>query len=351
MNARERVLAVLNDETPDTTPVDLWLVPELIQSLKSEFHVQTELDVYRRLGVDKIVWLGVPYVGKAPPTPPGSTGVNMWGIGFSAIQANTAAEYNEVSHRPLAGYEDPRELADYPWPSPDNFDYDAAVATARERSAEFVTLGPWVSLFEVYCGMRSLEEALIDTVANPEFVHAALDRIASIQGEMMHRFLKAAKGAVDMVFVSDDMGTQQSLLISPESFDEFLFPRLKKWTELIHDHGARVFFHTDGAAGALIPRLLDAGIDILNPIQHVCPGMERRSLKRDYGDRLIFHGGVENQRVLPFGTPAEVADETQSCLEQLGPDRYIPCSCHYAQADTPRENLTAMIETVKAFRA
>ena len=79
--------------------------------------------------------------------------------------------------------------------------------------------------------------------------------------------------------------------------------------------------------------------------------MDCKELKAKYGDKLIFHGGVENQKILPFGTAEEVAAETKQCLDELGPDGYLPCSCHFAQADTPIQNIMALIETVKQYRA
>lgn len=349
MNARSRVLATLNGQTPDRVPVDLWLVPELVEKLKETLGVDDELDIYRTLDVDKIVWLGVPYRGVQITDPNEKVKSNAWGVRFENVQASETAEYSEVSFRPLLGMDAAADLEGYPWPDPDGFDYATAATEAKRLATEFVTLGPWISLFEVYCSMRSLEEALMDTVANPDFVHAALDRIAWSQGEMARRFLDAAEGAIDMVFVSDDLGTQQSLLMSPAAFDEFLFPRLRDWCDMIHAHGAKVFFHTDGAAEPLIPRLIDAGIDVLNPIQHVCPGMDRRSLKAKYGSAISFHGGVENQQILPFGSPEEVAAETLACIRQLGPERYVPCSCHFAQADTPVDNILAMVETARGF--
>ena len=127
--------------------------------------------------------------------------------------------------------------------------------------------------------------------------------------------------------------------------------RLKNWCDLIHSYGKKVLYHTDGAVLPLIPGLIECGIDILNPIQHVCPGMDRANLKQQYGKDLIFHGGVENQRILPMGTVGEVIDETRKCLETLGKDGgYICCSCHNAQAGTPVENILAMIDTVKTYK-
>jgi len=350
MNARERVLAVLNRETPDRVPVDIWLVPELVQEFKKQLNVEDELDIYRKLDIDKIVWLGIPYKGVILKDPNEHQEINHWGVKYEAVQANQGVEYGEVSFNPLKGMETLEELDAYPWPDPDDFDYETAAEDAKELAKEFVTLGPWVSLFEVYCQMRGLEDALMDTVMNPEFLHKALGYIADSQGEMMRRFLVAAEGAIDLVFLSDDMGSQTSLLMSPDSFDEFLFPRMKKWCDMIHSFGAKVLFHTDGASEPIIPRLIEAGVDVLNPIQHVCDGMDCESLKAKYGDKIIFHGGVENQKILPFGSAEDVAVETRLCLDELGPGGYLPCSCHFAQAGTPIENIMALIETVQNYR-
>ncbi|THG69368.1 hypothetical protein E5981_01030 [Bacteroides faecichinchillae] len=112
----------------------------------------------------------------------------------------------------------------------------------------------------------------------------------------------------------------------------------------------KVLYHTDGAVFPLIPGLIECGIDILNPIQHVCSGMDRVNLKLQYGNDLIFHGGVENQRTLPMGTVSEVIEETKKCLDTLGKDGgYICCSCHNVQAGTPVENILAMVDTVKSY--
>lgn len=350
MNARERVLAVLNRQKPDRVPVDIWLAPELIGKFKKELGAADELDIYRKLGIDKIAWVGVPCKRMQHISPDPGEAVNHWGVRFKKIEAGGDAEYGEVVFNPLLELTDISRLESYPWPDPDDFDYETAAAQAGKLAEEFVTLGPWISIFEVYCQMRSLQEALMDIVAEPEFLHAALDKIAGIQGEMVRRFLTAAQGSVNMVFISDDLGTQQSLLISPSAFDEFIFPHLRNWCDLVHSFGAKVFFHTDGAAEPLIPRLIDAGIDVLNPIQHVCPGMDCRELKAKYGEKLIFHGGIENQSILPFGTPEEVAHETRKCLDELGPSGYLPCSCHFAQANTPPANIMAMIEAVQQYR-
>jgi len=347
MTPRERILATLQRQSVDQTPVDLWLTPEVLAGLKNHAGEQDELTLYGKIGVDKIVWI-FPGYGSDAFDPNESAGMDPWGVPTHTVKAGLAS-YQEYGTGPLADYVEPGELDRYElWPDPDKFSYASAKRAAeRARSFNFATMGPWVSHFEIYCHMRGMENALMDVVAEPEFLEATLERIDAIQTKMMHRFLGELGDLIDIVFISDDMGTQESQLISLDAWKRFFEPRLKNWTSLIHSYGKKVLFHTDGAIRDFIPHLIDAGIDILNPIQHVCPGMDRASLKRDFGDRVIFHGGVENQNILPFGSADDVRQEVKTCLETLGKGGgYIPCSCHNIQAGTPPENVIAMIEAV-----
>ena len=348
MTPHERILATLERRPVDRIPVDVWLTPEVLDKLRTHFGIEDEYELYRTMGVDKIAWV-FPGYGKERFDPNESEGTDPWGVPTETVRSGEAT-YVEFGTPPLGAYEEPKELDDYAlWPDPERFEYAAARAQAeRARSFGFATIGPWVSFFEVYCHLRGMENALVDVAAEPEFLSAALDRIESIQTREMQRYFAELGDCIDIVFISDDMGTQESQLISLEAWQEHFQPRLTRWCELVHQHGKKVLFHTDGAARPFVPYLVEAGVDILNPIQHICPGMDRESLKRDFGEQLIFHGGVENQHVLPHGTTEDVRRETQACLETLGQGGgYIPCSCHNIQAGTPVENVLSMIETVK----
>ena len=351
MNSRELILKILNREQVSRFPADIWLVPELMEQLKQDLGVLDDLDLYRKLEIDRIVFIGPEYKGPRPALISGATEVNAWGVQFAPQAAGSGATYLETLFQPLAQMDTVDELRRYPWPSPDDYDYERAAKFCRQISREFATIGPWCSLFEVYSQMRGLENALCDIYANADFMNYALDRLEEIQLAYFSRLQAACRGTLDLVFLSDDMGTQQSLLMSVDSFRHFIYPRLKRWCEAIHAGGSKVFFHSDGAIVELIPLLIEAGIDVLNPIQHVCPGMELDGLKNNFGDKLIFHGGVENQKILPFGTPEDVRAEVNLCLGTLGKDSrgYIPCSCHNIQAGTPLENIYAYIDAVKNY--
>lgn len=351
MTSHERLLATINRQPVDRIPVDVWLTPEVLASLMAHLGEQDEYALYRKLGVDKIAWV-FPGYGSDKFDPNASDGHDLWGVPTHRVQSGLAT-YQEFGEGPLARYDSPAQLDSYTlWPDPARFEYAAARQQAqRAREFGFATIGPWISHFEIYCHMRGMENALVDVIAEPEFLDAGLDRIEAVQTRMLERYLTELGDLIDIVFISDDMGTQESQLISTPAYVRHLKPRLRRWVELVHRHGKKVLFHTDGAARPFVPHLIDCGIDLLNPIQHICPGMDRAGLKRDFGSQVVFHGGVENQQVLPFGTVDDVRREVITCLETLGAGGgYIPSSCHNIQAGTPPANVIAMIETVHAWK-
>lgn len=357
MYSRERILATLNRQPVDRLPVDLWHTPEIAAALRRHFGVEDDFAMWQALGLDKIVWDFMEYKTDSSQRAGAQSGAGaengadrtMWGVPLKEIQAGEA-HYAEFGTAPLAGYDTPASLDAYPWwPQVDRFDYDGALALAQRACRDYAVIGPWVSLFEIYCQLRGLERSLMDLVENPELVEAILDRVEHIQTEMMKRFFARAVNHLDLVFISDDVAGQRSLLMSPRMWQRHLQPRLKRWCDLIHAHGLRVFYHTDGAARPLLKPLLECGVDVLNPIQHACSGMDLAELKKEFGSSVIFHGGVDNQFILSRGTVDQVRAEVRSCLRTLGAggEGFICCSCHNVQAGTPLENIFAMVETVQ----
>jgi uroporphyrinogen decarboxylase len=356
MTPKERILAVLNRQPVDRLPVDLWYTPEIAVALRQHFGVQDDSAMWQALGLDKIVWDFIDYKTEGGERAGAQSGAGaesggdrtMWGVPLRQIQAGEA-HYAEFGAAPLKGYDTPGSLAAYPWwPQLDRFDYDGAVALAERASRDYPVIGPWVSLLEIYCQLRGLERSMLDLCEKPKLVDAILDRVEDIQMAMMKRLFARGGKHLELVFISDDIAGQQALLMSPRMWAAHLQPRLKRWCDLIHAHGLRVFYHTDGAARPLLKPILDCGVDVLNPIQHACPGMDLAELKKEFGSRVIFHGGVDNQSILPRGTAEQVRAEVKECLRTLGAggEGFICCSCHNVQAGTPLENILAMVETV-----
>jgi uroporphyrinogen decarboxylase len=186
----------------------------------------------------------------------------------------------------------------------------------------------------------------MDMAVNPEIVHHCLDRLLHLGYENARRILEQIPGEVILSYVAEDMGGQEDLLFSPDSIREFLIPRMKKVIELVHQAGAFVFHHNDGSIRRIIPDMIEAGIDILNPIQWRCTNMDRAKLKQDFGDSVVFHGGMDNQQTLPFGTVDDVKEEVLENFRILGnKGGYILAPCHNIQTVSPPENIIAMYET------
>lgn len=143
---------------------------------------------------------------------------------------------------------------------------------------------------------------------------------------------------------------QHSLLLSPSTIRKLLLPRMTKIIELVHRFGKHVFHHDDGAIRLILPDLLAAGIDILNPIQWRCKGMEREALAKDFGAKVVFHGGMDNQQTMPFSSPEQIRNEVRKNIELFSKGKgYIVAPCHNLQANTPTSNVVALYEAIKEF--
>ena len=197
-----------------------------------------------------------------------------------------------------------------------------------------------------YCYLRGQEQGFIDLVDNPEIVHYCLGKLFELAYQNTLRIFETIPGKVMVTYVAEDLGGQDRLLFSRSQIREFLLPGMKRMMDLTRQHGSHVFYHSDGAIREILPDLIETGVQVPNPVQWRCAGMEREGLKRDFGDKLIFHGGVDNQYTLPFGTVEEVRQEVIDNYRILGEGGgYILAPCHNIQSVGPAENVVAMYET------
>ncbi|MGC8666886.1 MAG: uroporphyrinogen decarboxylase family protein [Chthonomonadales bacterium] len=340
MNSRERWLAVLRREKPDRTPMDYWGTWEASTRLMQHLGCSSMEDVYRMLHIDVPVSIGGRYVG--PPIPAGE---DVFGCRYRDIEYQGGV-YSEVVYCPLAGYGSVEEIErNYRWPSPDWWDYShipKVVSGNRDR----IIRGGGSEPFLIYKNLRGQEQGMMDLIEHPDIVHYCLEKLFDLAYEDTRRIYEAAGGEVHITYVAEDMGSETGLLFSPAQIREFLIPGMKRIIGLAHEAGAYVFHHNDGAIRAILPDMIEAGIDVLNPIQWRCRGMDREGLKRDFGSRLVFHGGVDNQYTLAFGTVEEVRKEVEENLRILGAGGgYILAPCHNIQAVSPPENIVAMYQT------
>jgi len=339
MTPRERWLAVLRRQKPDRVPMDYWATGEASEKLRKHLGCANDQELFARLHIDAPLTVGPKYVGPKPPE-----GSDIWGLKHTNVNYGTGT-YSECVYHPLAQYNSVEEIErNYTWPRPDWWDY-AEIPKQIAGKEHLPIRGGGSEPFLQYCALRGLEQGMLDLAMNPEIVHYCLDKLFGLAYEGTRRIYEAIPGKVMISYVAEDMGSQEGLMFSPASIREFLIPRMKRMIELAHSAGAYVFHHNDGACRAIIPDMIAAGIDVLNPVQWRCKGMEREGLKKDFGGKLVFHGGVDNQQTLPFGSVADVRQEVADNLRILGAGGgYILAPCHNIQAVSPPENIVAMYE-------
>jgi len=339
MSAKERYLAVLKREKPDRLPMDYWATPEATHRLCEFMRCDFE-EVARRLHIDKPYGVAGRYVG--PPIPQGQ---DIFGVKTRPVNYGTGI-YEELVYSPLAQYNSVDEIeANYNWPNPDWWDYSHLKEEATGLGDKIV-VGGGSEPFLRYKLLRGEQQAFTDLLVNPDIVTYCLDKLFNLAYENTRRIMETIPGVVNIVYVAEDLGGQTGLMFSLEQIRHFLFPGMKKMIDLTRQNGAFVFTHSDGAIRDVIPDLIQLGTQVLNPIQWRCPGMDRQGLKRDFGDRLVFHGAVDNQQTLPFGTVDDVRKEVAENIAILNEGGgYILAPCHNIQPITPPENIVAMYET------
>jgi len=340
MTANERWLAVLNREKPDRIPLDFWGTIETIIKLMQHLGCATFDEVIEKLHIDFPVTATPTYVGPQLPEDR-----DVYGCRYQMVDYGKGA-YREVVFHPLAQYSSVEEIENnYNWPTPDLYNYTGIPDQLKGNETRPVR-GGGSEPFLQYTFMRGMEQAYMDLVLHPDIVHYCLDQLFDFAYENTRRIFEQIPGQVTFSHVAEDLGSQDRLLFSLDHIQEFLLPRMKRMMDLVHESGAAVFTHSDGAIRPAIPSLIEIGMDMLNPIQWRCKGMEREGLKQDFGDQFIFHGGVDNQQTLAFGSTADVAGEVKDNIDILGTNGgYIIAPCHMIQVVSPPENVVAMYET------
>ena len=344
MSPRERILAAIEHRPTDAVPTDFWGVPEITDKLYKELGVTDVLGFAKALDMDKIITV-TPKL-KVPRR-------NMWDIEMRRIPLpGGQGYYEEPVREPLADCKSIAEIEkNYVFPSADMYDY-SDIPRQCELYRDYAIEGGYISLTYFYEMVRGTENMLMDMIAEPEIAEYILMRLQEFAHEHARRILEAGDGKIMISQVTDDMGTQNGLLCSPAMFDSYLRKYYDDNIAMVKSFGAKVFHHDDGAITAMLPWLMDRGIEMLNPIQWRLPGFDLKKLKAEYGSRLCFHGGVDNQWVMPFGTEEDVRKEVRYLLDELYCDQtgFIIAPCHNVQANTSVANVLAMYDEARRYR-
>ena len=372
MNHRERVLAALDHEEPDRTPIDFGgalsttIYYTAYERLRKYLGVETAPSVFmrrtrtvipdetvlERFDVDtRFLGLGS-YEGGPCRDIDEDSYVDEWG----ATWTKTGTHPYINTDGPFYGRKpDIADLESFDWPDPDNEGYYRGLAE-RARAlrqgtdcAIVLNLPNGVIHQGQFC--RGWGNWLKDLYRSPDYVGRMMDIMADHWIRVVGNALDAAGDNVDVVFFGDDMGSQQSTLFSPDLYRKLIKPRHRRMLDTLKARpDLKVVFHTCGAASALFGDLAEIGVDAVNPVQINARNMDPVRLKEDFGDRLTFWGGIDTQRILPSCTPDEVRAEVRRMIDIMGPGGgYVLNSVHNIQPDVPPENVVAMFEEARSY--
>lgn len=343
MNSRERVRAAILHLNPDRVPAAYEAVDGVTEKVMKYYGFKEYRQLIDKFNID-IIPVGPKYIGPKLRCYTNEKGeqvrTSYWGY-EETLHKTEVDSYPAVSYYPLKGVVTIEDVDKYSFPDPDWFDYsyvkkqcdkypDKAIITGHE--------GP----FHVATFLVGMEEFLVLMLEEPETAHYILDKMVAFELEYYKRIFEAAEGRIDILRPHDDYGTQLSLLFSVDMWREYFKENTKKLANLAHQYGAFYQQHSCGAIRDLIPDFIECGVDVLEPIQKV-QGLEPESLQAEFGGKITFHGGIDTQGLLPFGTPDEVRKETERFIKTLHQGGgYILMASQSFEGDVPVENIEAL---------
>ncbi len=357
MTSRERVSAALNHRKPDRTPRLLYgeligYVPAIAGLLQAHCGPKCPREYFE---------MDMTAVNPKPTHLPrerfrewlpdkarleGGIPVDEWGV----WRRPGGFEHFTHIESPLAGTDDFGRIKQFPWPDVDaSYRYEGMKDEVQKLQQQGVAVAGYAgSVFEQSWHIRGMENLLIDMMLRPEIAHYLLDRTAGLQKACA---VQMAKAGVDMIILGDDVAQQRGLMMSIATWREFLKGRLAATCRAAHEAkpDVKVFYHSDGNVEPLIPELIEAGIDVLNPLQPEC--VNPAEIKAKYGRQLAFFGTVSVQNSMPRGTSGQVRAEVLERIRTVGYDGgLVLAPAHVLSPEVPWENIVAFFEAADGMR-
>jgi len=371
LSPRERLQKAVRREQPDRVPLDLGgsatgiesvpykdllryfeLPAENITCFVRE-HAEPHEELLQKLSVDTRYLRIRPPHNYSREILPDNSYYDEWGIRWR--KPPSSFYWDPVEH-PFGGTASPAAVRRHNWPVIKD---PGRTAGLREKARQLYETTPYAlvadapmnGVFETCLLLRGYQAFLEDLIANRHFAFTLLEKVTGLLIELYQYYLEAIGPYVDVVMTTDDLGMQQSLLISPQMYREMIKPFQKEFFAAIKQKTkAALFLHSCGAIRPLIPDLIEIGVDIINPVQPTAKNMDTAELKAEFGRHITFWGAVDSQRTLVKGSPEDVAAEVRRRLRDLAPGGgYVLCASHNIQPGVSPQNIAAIYETANRF--
>ena len=338
MNSKERVHAALARKPVDRVPVFMWFHPSTARHLARLLEIPVS-QVGQAMGNDvQMTWVNNNYAMEGITHEHDGEGhVDEWGVRWVKQYF-----FNQIAGFPLARAARDEVLQyRFPYEHKDRLLHlmDPVAAAARDT---FIGCDISPCVFEMYWRLRGMEQTMLDMAADPDLAWTMFERCADFAVELGEAACE--RFPLDWLWAGDDVASQHSMLMSPATWRKLIKPHLQRTFAVGKSRGLWVAYHCCGALRPIIPDLIEIGLDVLNPIQANCPGMDALELKKEYGRHLTFMGGLDTQDVLPFGSVEQVRRATARLIEGMTCDGggYILAASHTSPPETPDENILAM---------
>ena len=342
MTSRERVLCAFAHEQPDRVPCWCGASVEFWDKAKHELQLDDE-GLSARFG-DDFRRVFAEYAGPhSPLRHPDATCRTVFGVERHGMG------YGQPLHHPLARVS-LADVHDYPWPDPSWMDVSKIRPAAQAWGGRYAILGgDWSPFWHDAIDLLGMETLYLEMHDEPELVDALMRHVVDYYAAVSRRIFDAADDVIDVFFIGNDFGSQTGPLLGPGLFNRFLLPHVERLIDLGHAYGLKTQLHCCGAIAPLIPALIDAGLDALHAVQGDCRGMDLRTLKERFGDKIVFNGAIDSRHVLIDGTPRTVRAEAREVLRIMMPGGgYVAGASHDTiLEETPTENVLAMFDAIR----
>ncbi|MCF6177725.1 MAG: hypothetical protein L3J71_18365 [Victivallaceae bacterium] len=362
MNSRERTVAAANCQASDRIPIDFWAANEVFERLAEELNVSGKEGVLKAFDVDLRYFRGPGFA--VDESDKNGIFTDHWGVKRQSHSVNGQRKdgtayswtYKHMFSSPLAEAQSVADIEKHAWPSPDRLDYsDIKDSCKAIRDAGYAVVFGGDRLdrtAQLKAGMylRGTEQFVMDLIIEPAIAESILEYIAAYYLEYNRRVFEAADGNIDIFFMGDDMGIQNSTWVPVEMYRKFFKKRFTKFNELAHNFGIKTMYHTCGKVTDFIPEFIDTGLDILQSLQPGAMSEDFLKIKQKFGRDLCFQGGIDIQHILPQGSPEDIRQHVKAVVNTLGSNSgYIFGTSHNILPETPTENILALIEAYHEF--
>jgi len=354
MNDRENLISLFRRKGYERVPVSFYLCP----SLDAEYLKQTKAEMYYgdyfgfpwkdcpQLGLEHNPEQFLPWYKNTPLAE--GTWIDYWGVAHEP-GSKEAFHMTRMRH-PLQGIDDLETIKSYPFPdhAKGKTSYQKPAVDAIHAEGKAAAGGMECTLWETAWYLRSMEDLMVDMMSDDPIAEFILDKVTEQSCIRAEAF---ARAGVDMIMTGDDIGTQKTAMMSLELYRKWIKPRFKKIIDAARaiKPDILIHYHSCGYATPFIEDLIEAGVDILNPLQS--ESMDVFEILKEYGDRLSFTGAVGTQTVMPFGTPDEVKQTVYKILDAAGEKGGIlPMPTHILEPEVPWENIIAYVEACKSYK-